>query len=256
MNKEKILIIEDDSNFGESVSSALKGQGYSVLLVNNGMNGLKSMYDISPDLILLDITLGDLDSYDLLAKKISDPLISKIPVFLVSSQGVPINMRKIPQDSVKEFILVMHTQTEEIVDKVNRYLGHEPITVHNTETKKLKVLWVEDDKLIGAILAKRLIASGFDLFHAKSGEEALESLKQAIPDVIVLDLLLPGINGFDVLKEINKDSVLSKVPTMILTNLSKPSDIERAQAFGVKKFMIKATASLEQIVKEIKALKD
>jgi CheY-like chemotaxis protein len=115
-------------------------------------------------------------------------------------------------------------------------------------------MWVEDDKLIGTILSKKLISSGFDLFHAKTGEEAIEALKDAKPDVIVLDLLLPGVGGFDVLQAINKDNGLRNIPVMILSNLSKPTDVERAKLLGAKKFLIKAATSLEQIVKEIHEL--
>ena len=220
---------------------------------------MKSLYEIDPQLLILDVTLSDMDSYEFLDKKQNTPLIAKIPVFLVSSQGVPINMRRVPAGSVAEFMMALHSNGDDIVEKANRHFGHEAVSAvvaggAGGSTKKPKILWVEDDKLIGTILAKKLVSSGFDLFHAQTGEEGLEALKQAIPDVIVLDLLLPGIGGFDVLQEINKDAGLRKVPVMILSNLSKPTDIERAKDLGAKRFLIKAATSLEQIVKEIKAL--
>ncbi len=256
---EKILIIESDASFGEQISSALKKNNYSTLVVRGGVEGMKSLYEIEPQLLILDVTLSDMDSYEFLEKKQNAPLIAKIPVFLVSSQGVPINMRRVPAGSVAEFMMALHSNGDDIVEKANRHFGHEAVSDMTAggaggSTKKPKILWVEDDKLIGTILAKKLVSSGFDLFHAQSGEEGLEALKQAIPDVIVLDLLLPGIGGFDVLQEINKDAGLRKVPVMILSNLSKPTDIERAKDLGAKRFLIKAATSLEQIVKEIKAL--
>jgi len=253
---EKILIIESDANFGDQVNSALRKNGYSTIVVSGGVEGMKALFDIAPALVILDVTLTDMDSYEFLAQKSSAAVISKIPVFLVSAQGVPINMRRVPAGSVQEFMMALHSNGEDIVEKANRLFGHEAVNSGTgyVNGKKPKILWVEDDKLIGTILAKKLISSGFDLFHAKSGEEALEALKQAIPDVIVLDLLLPGIGGFDVLQEINNDPGLRKVPVMILSNLSKPTDIERAKTLGAKKFLIKAATSLEQIVKEIKGL--
>ena len=262
---EKILIIESDASFGDQVSSALKKNGYATIVVSTGNEGIKTMYDIEPSLVILDVTLTDMDSYELLAKKLNAPLIAKIPVFLVSSQGVPINMRRVPAGAVAEFMMAFRSNGEDIVDKVNRMFGHEAKSVPanpgdgrglggSVNGRKPKILWVEDDKLIGTILAKKLVSSGFDLFHAQSGEEGLEALKQAKPDVIVLDLLLPGIGGFDVLQEINKDAGLRNVPVMILSNLSKPTDIERAKLLGAKRFLIKAATSLEQIVKEIRVL--
>src|SRR6185312_13783026 len=120
---------------------------------------------------------------------------------------------------------------------------------------KRKLLWVEDDKLIGTILAKKLVSSGFDLFHAKNGEEAMEALKSSIPDAVVVDLMLPGMSGFDILQKMQTDPQLKKVPSMVLSNLSKPSDIEKAKMLGAKKFLVKAATSLDQIVEEIKGLK-
>jgi two-component system alkaline phosphatase synthesis response regulator PhoP len=254
--QEKILIIESDAGFADRVGAALNKNGYVAIVAKDGIDGLKLMNEAEPQLVLLNVSLADMDSYELLAKKQENPDDKKIPLFLVSTQGIPINMRRVPQNSVIEFIMSLHSNEDDILDKVNRYFGHEvvmPEPIPGAE-KRTKVLWVEDDKLIGTILAKKLISSGFDLFHAKTGEEAVEALKQVIPDVVVLDLLLPGMNGFDVLQQINRDASLRNVPTMILSNLSKPTDIERAKMLGAKKFLVKAATSLDQIVKEVREL--
>jgi DNA-binding response OmpR family regulator len=260
--KEKILIIEGDSGFGEQIVASLKKSGYSnVTLVKNGTEGLKAIYDFLPHLVIVDITLPGTDGYQILSQKQSEPLLAKIPVFLLSTQGVPINMRNVPQGSVNEFIMALHASPDSIAEKVDRQFDHEAVSAASTPApagsngvSKKKLLWVEDDKLIGTILAKKLIASGFDLFHAKNGEEALEALKASIPDAVVVDLLLPGMSGFDILQSIKMDERLKNIPTMVLSNLSKPSDIEKARILGAKKFLVKAAASLDQIVAEIKEL--
>lgn len=256
--KEKILIIEGDGAFGESVADVLKKDGYSVFLVKNGAEGLKNIMDILPHLILLDVTLPGSDGYEILEKKQAEPMLAKIPVFLMSTQGVPINMRRVPQGSVVDYLMALHANPTDILDKVNRQFGHEASSASapakEDGTAKRKLLWVEDDKLIGTILAKKLISSGFDLFHAKNGEEALEALKSSIPDAIVVDLLLPGMSGFEILQKVQADERLKQIPSMVLSNLSKPSDIEKAKLLGAKKFLVKAATSLDQIVEEIKGL--
>ena len=102
--------------------------------------------------------------------------------------------------------------------------------------------------------AQKLVAAGFELFHAKNGEEALEILKTVLPDVIAVDLILPGMSGFDILQKVNMDERLKKIPKMVLSNLSKPSDIEKAHALGATKFLVKAATSLDQIVAEVKGM--
>lgn len=255
--KEKMLVITGDGSFGEQLVAALKKDGYAEsYLVKNGNEGLKVLIDILPHLVLLDITLPGMDGYELLARKQAEPLLGKIPVFMLSTQGVPINMRNIPPNSVSEFIMALHADPAEIVVKVDRHFSHDAPSeaIHQSSSpglSKKRLLWVEDDKLIGTILAKKLVTAGFDLFHAKNGEEALEALKTFIPNVIVVDLILPGMSGFDILQSVNQDDRLKAVPKMVLSNLSKPSDIEKARALGAQKFLVKAATSLDQIVSEV-----
>lgn len=260
--KEKVMIIVGDAAFGDQLSAALKNDGYeNVFLVRNGTEGLKSLYDILPHLVLLDVSLQGIDGYQLLAKKQAENLLAKIPVFLLSTQGVPINMRDVPSGSVTEYIMALHADPAEIVTKVDRHFGHEAAGSSGGEAAlaagngaKRKLLWIEDDKLIGTILSKKFVTSGFDLFHAKNGEEAMEALKTSIPDVIAVDLILPGMSGFDILQTMNQDERLKKIPKMVLSNLSKPADIEKARSLGAQKFLVKAATSLDQIVSEVRAM--
>ena len=76
-------------------------------------------------------------------------------------------------------------------------------------------------------------------------------LGRVIPDGIVIDLLMPGIGGFEILQALRADERLKNVPVMILSNLSKPSDIEKAKAFGVRKYLVKAATSLDRVVAEV-----
>lgn len=253
--KEKIVVIEGDASFGNRIIDALKKEGYTATLYTDGEKGLASIYDTLPHLILVDIILPGVNGYQILEKKQAEPLLSKVPVFLLSTQGVPIDMARIPQGAVTEFILDLHADTDEIIKRINSAFGHETETKVTVGTDhKKKIVWVEDDKLIGTILAKKLVASGFSLFHAKNGTEALAYLSNEVPDAIILDLLLPGMNGLDILQRIKADARLKNVPVMVLSNLNKQSDIDRAKTLGAQKFLVKAAASLDQIVSEVRNL--
>src|SRR3990167_8038272 len=107
-SQEKVLVIEAESIVGDKIASCLRQEGYNVALVKNGVDGLKQIFDILPGLIILDITLPGLDGYDILDKKQAEPMLAKIPLFLLSTQGVPINMRRVPPGSVTEFIINLH----------------------------------------------------------------------------------------------------------------------------------------------------
>jgi CheY-like chemotaxis protein len=260
--KEKILIMERDAAFGQRLSKALQDEGYAVSVAKDGPEGLKMLFDQLPHLVIIGITLTGIDGYEVLEKKQAEPLLAKIPVFLLSMQGEPIDMRRVPAGSVSEFIAGIHSDPALIVEKVNRAFGYESAvmaaaaSIAEIASKNTKaILWVEDDKLIGSVLGKKLASSGFYLFLAKNGQEALDHLKDSVPDGIVLDLLLPGMSGFDILQSIKKnDGDLARVPVMILSNLSKQSDVERAKVLGAQKFIVKAAVSLDQIVAEVRDL--
>ena len=261
--KEKILIIVGDAAAADHLSQALTAEGYSVAVASSAVEGTKGIFDILPHLILLDVVLPDGDGYDVLAKKQAEPLLAKIPVFLMSTQGVPINMRKVPQGSVAQFIMTYQSDPSDMVSRANTQFGYTTAAeasanaaAAGSATPKKRLLWVEDDKLIGNILEKKFISSGFDLTHCRNGEDAIKAMDEAtssgnVPDAVILDLLLPGMNGFDILQKMRMNDKLKKVPAMILSNLSKPSDLEKAKMLGAEKYLVKAAASLDQIVKEV-----
>jgi DNA-binding response OmpR family regulator len=256
-SSQKVLIIEADGEFAGQLRDALTRQGYSPVVAQTGEEGLKAMLDTLPHVIIVGATLLSKDGYKVLEEKSKEPVLSKIPVFLISAEGEPITMEHVPQGSVSEFLLGPHARISNIISTINSYLANTtmpPQAVPESKSPKKKVLWVEDDKLIGTILAKKIISSGFELYHAKNGEEALQLLSQVTPDMIAVDLMLPGMSGFDILQKVQMDETKRKIPTMVLSNLSKPSDIEKARMLGAKKFLVKAATSLDQIVAEMKEL--
>lgn len=255
--REKILILESDLIFGEQIAAALRSKGYEVSMVNSGDGALKAIQNVLPHLVLLDASVHGADGYEILEKKQGDPMVAKIPVFLLSTEDSPINMKRVAQKRVTEFFTSLHIAAPEIVRRVDAFFGHDKPVQQAEPTSiggKKKLMWVEDDKLIGTILSKKLVSSGFDLFHAKNGEEALEMIKSVTPDAIVLDLVLPNMSGFEILDAIKKDLKTAKIPIMILSNLSKQNDIDRAKALGAERFLVKASVSLDQIVREVRGL--
>lgn len=122
--------------------------------------------------------------------------------------------------------------------------------------KGKKVLWVEDDTLLSTILTKKFETTGFKLLKAVNGEEAFRFLSTETPNVIVLDILLPEMSGFDILQKIKMDERLKNIPVIILSNMSKQSDLDKAKVLGADKFIVKAAVSLDEIIKEIDVMSE
>lgn len=117
-----------------------------------------------------------------------------------------------------------------------------------------RVLIVEDDQFLHNLLAdhlKTLRDQGVEAIPAFNGEEALEKARAQAPDIILLDVVLPGMNGFEVLQEIRNDPKLKNVPVVILSNLSMDKDMERGKELGVAEYIVKANFTLDQLVGKI-----
>ncbi|MFI5271106.1 MAG: response regulator [Candidatus Saccharimonadales bacterium] len=113
------------------------------------------------------------------------------------------------------------------------------------------ILLVDDDRFITVAYKEGFEHAGHLVVVAGDGVEALEVLKKTKPRLIVLDLIMPRMNGFELLQEIHLDNVLKDIPVLILTNLNQQSDIDEAQSYGIVDFIIKADISLPDLVSKI-----
>ena len=119
------------------------------------------------------------------------------------------------------------------------------------ENKKI-VFVVEDDVFLVKAYQIKFEKVGVEVWAVTDGKEALKFLGKDPPNVVLLDLLLPGVSGFDILAEIRKNEKWKNVPVYILTNLSQSEDVERAKALGVEEFLVKANTKINDIVEKVK----
>ena len=125
---------------------------------------------------------------------------------------------------------------------------------NESEFLKSKILIIEDDKFLRDLLSQKLSREGFKVTAAVDGEEGFKSAVEDAPDLILLDLVLPGIDGFSILERIKKEAKLSSVPVLILSNLGQKEDVDRALALGAVDFMIKANFTPGEISERIKSI--
>lgn len=113
-------------------------------------------------------------------------------------------------------------------------------------------MWVEDDKFLNDIIARKFSAEKYKLLHAENGEQALVILEKELPDAILLDIILPGIDGFEVLSKIKANERTKNIPVIILSNLGQKADVEKGKNLGAANFLIKATITLDEIIDEVR----
>ena len=115
-----------------------------------------------------------------------------------------------------------------------------------------KILIVEDDEFLRSLNAKRLETEGFKVVVAVDGQSALDLIPKELPDLIFLDLLLPGVDGFEVLKKIKADDKIKAIPVIVFSNLGQKEDIEKVHNLGAQDFLVKANFTLDDVVLKIK----
>ncbi len=117
---------------------------------------------------------------------------------------------------------------------------------------KRKILIIEDEKDLRFFLRTALTQAGFEVKEAIDAEEALEKIKEEKPDLILLDIILPGKSGFDFLIEIKKDPEFESIPIIIVSNLGQREEIQKGLELGAKDYIVKANFTLDEIVKKVK----
>jgi DNA-binding response OmpR family regulator len=117
-----------------------------------------------------------------------------------------------------------------------------------------KILIVEDDKFLRELISQKLLKEGYDISEAVDGEKGLKAIKNEKPDLVLLDLILPGMDGFEVLTKVKEDTATAQVPIIILSNLGQKDDIERGLKLGAIDYLIKAHFTPGEIIEKIKSV--
>jgi len=244
---KKILLIEDDDILADVLQQKLKHEGYDVTLERDGRAGLDRMRTLKPDLVLLDIVMPQMNGYEVLEEKFKNTELRHIPVIVISNSGQPVEVSRTTALGAVDHLVKAHLSPEEVLAKVRLYGGADGATPGGS-CKGKKVLLVEDDTFLSDLLARRFAEEDCTFIHAETAEKALEILPTEIPDIILLDLVLPGMSGFEVLEKIKQDEKTKDIPVVVLSNLSQQSDIQRALELGAVRHEVKAHLSPNEIV--------
>jgi DNA-binding response OmpR family regulator len=265
--KIKILIIEDEESLVDLLLTKLKKEGYEVETALDGEKGFKKISVFNPDLILLDIVMPKMDGYEVL-EKMNEAKI-KIPVIIISNSGQPVEIEKTTKLGAVDHLIKTEFSATEVLAKVKKCMHQDgvagerpedkmPQPKEDTNAKKLniKVELVEDDPFLREICSKKLTKEGYTVYEAIDGQQALDIVKQAKPDIVLLDIILPAIDGFQVLHGIREDSdkAISGVPVIMLSNLGQDDDIKKAMEMGANDYLVKAHFTTEEIVGKIKKI--
>ena len=119
-----------------------------------------------------------------------------------------------------------------------------------------KILVIEDDKFLRKVYESKLPKEGFVVISANDGEEGLAMIKQELPSLVVLDLVMPKMTGFELLEKLSIDPQISRIPVVVASNLGQESDIQKAKNLGVRDYYVKVQTSVDELVQMFKTIVD
>ncbi|MDY7041997.1 MAG: response regulator, partial [Chloroflexota bacterium] len=223
---KKILVVDDEQDILELLRHQLESRGYQVVSTSLGSSVVSTACREQPDLITLDVLLPDRDGFEVLRDLKENSQTANIPVIILS----------VVQDEESGLQLGA-------VDYITKPINEEHLlsAMENILARKGKVLIAEDDPDTSSLLTELLVRRGFETVRALNGYEALAAAYRERPDLILLDLRMPGMDGYEALNRLKRDSATRHIPIIAISAHAADVDLERQrlQALGVREFLSK-----------------
>jgi len=237
-----ILVIDDDPTVHDLMRRFLTKEGFRVAIAPGGKEGIEMAKELKPDLITLDVLMAEMDGWSVLTALKADPAIADIPVIILTmfddkEMGFALGASDYMTKPINRDRLVN-------VLRRHHHGGHQPC----------QVLVVEDEPSIRQMVRRVLEKEGWTVREAENGRAGLQAVAESKPAVILLDLMMPVMNGFDFVRELRKNQDWQEIPVVILT--AKDLTVEDRQQLkgNVERVLQKGDYNREQLLGEVRAL--
>jgi CheY-like chemotaxis protein len=236
-----VLVIDDDATARELIADQLKAQGFSVVTAAGGLEGLKLAKDLRPIAITLDVMMPDLDGWSVLAALRQDAELAEIPVIMVTI--VDEHRRGVALGAAGY-----------LTKPIDRERLHRLVGRYRSAARPTRILLVEDDAIQRDRVRGWLEGQQWIVQEAANGREALARLQEEKPDLILLDLMMPEMDGFAVVAALQKEPGWRDIPVVVITSLDLDAgDRERLNS-GVQSVLVKDTFRPTELVDRIRRL--
>lgn len=233
--RKKILVIDNEEIIADMLKENLEQMGYETSVATSGLEGIRKAEAIKPDFITLDIMMAGLSGMDTLQRLKNNAETKDIPIILISIAG----------DIYKKTGLRLGA-----IDVLKKPLDFKLLDKKiRAATQKKRIMVVDDDKTILELMEIKLKTMGYEFRGASDGETAIMKAKKEKPDIILIDIVLPGRSGIDVIKELKKDPGTADIPIIAFSGYIS-DELEGREIIGADKFLGKKFSS-DELAKEI-----
>jgi DNA-binding response OmpR family regulator len=255
----EVLVVEDDRTLATAVHAYLKKQARRVHVAATAREAESLLASHPIDVVILDLILPDRDGRDLLVQLREDPRTADLPIIILSGETGPVARAECLAVGASDF-LVKPPDPKVLRAAVARHAalrrgGGDPPsaaarTPAPTETDApIRALLVEDDRVTVTLIRHRLTRDGIEVTDFSNGEDALRWAAVSSFDVAILDVKVPGMDGFELLARLRKLPNLAGVPILMLTGLSGEADVVRGLELGANDYMVKPFSPAELLAR-------
>jgi signal transduction histidine kinase/CheY-like chemotaxis protein len=236
-----VLVIDDDENIRDLVRRYLAQDGLHVKTASGGEEGVRLAKELTPAIITLDVMMPRLDGWAVLSALKSDPETVDIPVIMVT----------VLEQQEMGFAL---GATDYLTKPVDRDQLSSVLKKYWRDNRQHTVLIVEDDTSTRELLRKTLEKAGWGVTEASNGRTGLEHINAATPDLVLLDLMMPEMDGFEFVNELRKNADWRSIPVVVVTAKSLTQEDRDRLSGGVKRILQKGSYSRDELLEEVRRL--
>ncbi len=241
--KPTILLVEDNPLTLFVLTENLKDQGLETIIARSGEEALRQVGTLKPALILLDIMMPGIDGFET-CRRLKNNLVTKdIPViFITALTEIADKVRAFEVGGVD--YITKPVNVGEVVARVNTRLTIQKLRRQlqargSVSNEKATILIVDDNEMTLQAIANYLKGFGFKIVGAPNGEDAIQQIPQIQPDLILLDIILPGIDGYETCRRLKRNREARDIPVIFMTALSDTTDKVRAFEVGAADYIMK-----------------
>jgi len=232
---QRALIIDDEATSREILRQILMREGFDVVMAESGQQGIDIAREVRPSVITLDVLMPGLDGWSTLQQLKCDPELRDIPVIMVT----------IVDEENQAYALGAAAY---LTKPVNRECLLKALAACRADHANSRVLVVEDDAHTRGWLARILREDGWEVAEAENGRVALERLPLVRPDIILLDLMMPEMDGFELVDEIHRNDETRHIPLIVLTAAEVDEDAQRRLSGGIQRILRKRLGGRDEVL--------
>jgi len=252
----RILVVDDDPAAREHICEVLREGPYAAETASGGAEALERVRASRPDVMVLDLMMPEVDGFAVLDQLRADPATADLPVVVLTAKDLTADEQDQLKRAARAVITKGRTDKERLLQEVHaaiEELGGPRPSAGPVETPTILV--VEDNDVAAMQIRAALTDAGYAVTVADGGAEALASVEHAVPDGVVLDLMMPGIDGFGVLEQIRGTPATAELPVLVLTAKELTAeDRARLRHHAVQRLIQKGSVDREQLVRCVASL--